>query len=294
MRRKLSTPARKATKSATAPAPRRKAAAAAPAPKPAALERYRVPILDRTLDLLERLSAQAEGLTLTQLTEALHMPKNSVFRIATTLTLRGYVERDEGSKAYRLSRKLLAVSHAALGGRRLLEAAAPVLLALREATGETALLGTLSGTHGVVLDQVPASHPVKVVVEIGHAFPLTTAAPAKAMLAFMPPAAQQALVAGLTFPRRTRYSLTSARAYMAELARVRSSGYALDRGEESEAYTCAAAPVFDHRGQVMAALWISGPSDRLPISQLPASAAVVRAHAARLSAQLGFVHTESS
>ena len=63
--------------------------------KKPALERYRVPILDRTLDLLELLSSQPQALTLTELTEALKMPKNSVFRIATTLTLRGYAERDE-------------------------------------------------------------------------------------------------------------------------------------------------------------------------------------------------------
>ncbi|WP_461783573.1 helix-turn-helix domain-containing protein, partial [Prosthecobacter sp.] len=63
------------------------------------LSRYKVPILDRTLDLLELLSRHPEGLTLTAMTEALAMPKNSVFRIATTLTLRGYADRDEGTKA---------------------------------------------------------------------------------------------------------------------------------------------------------------------------------------------------
>jgi hypothetical protein len=89
------------------------------------LSRYKVPILDRTLDLLELLSRHPEGLTLTAMTEALAMPKNSVFRIATTLTLRGYAERDEGTKAYRASRKLLSLGHAAVGGERLIQAAAP-------------------------------------------------------------------------------------------------------------------------------------------------------------------------
>jgi len=102
------------------------------------MNRYRVPILDRTLDLLERLSRHPEGITLTALTEVLTMPKNSAFRILTTLTLRGYVERDETTKSYRLSRKLLSVSHGAIGGQRLLQAASPVLTALRDVTGETA------------------------------------------------------------------------------------------------------------------------------------------------------------
>lgn len=247
------------------------------------LKRYKVPILDRTLDLLEKLSLHPEGLTLTEMTEALKMPKNSVFRILTTLTLRGYAERDEATKSYRLSRKLLAVSHGAVGGQRLLQAAGPVLTALRDATGETALLGTLSGSQGVVLDQVASSHPVKVVVEIGHAFPLHTAAPAKAMLAFLPEEKQRTLISTIRFTKQTAQTLTSGKAYAAELTEVREKGYALDRCEESETYACAAAPVFDHHGEVVAAIWISGPSDRLPLNKLPAVAKTVLQHARMIS-----------
>lgn len=251
------------------------------------LNRYRVPILDRTLDLLERLSQHPEGLTLTAMTEELAMPKNSVFRILTTLTLRGYAERDESTKVYRLSRKLLSVSHGGIGGQRLLQVASTVLTALRDATGETALLGTLSGSQGVVLDQVASSHPVKVVVEVGHAFPLHTAAPAKAMLAFLSEDMRKALINSIHFTKHTKTTIVSAKAFIAELAEVCEKGYALDRCEESETYACAAAPVFDAREEVIAAIWISGPSDRLPLAKLPAAGKIVAAHAARLSASMG-------
>ena len=251
------------------------------------LNRYKVPILDRTLDLLELLSKYPEGMTLTAMTEALAMPKNSVFRIATTLTLRGYAERDEGTKAYRASRKLLSLGHAAVGGERLIQAAAPILTALRDATGETALLGTLAGNHGVVLDQVPSSHPVKVVVEIGHAFTLHTAAPAKAMLAHWSPEAQKAFVQQMKFPKHTRHTITSATAFLAELKKVKAQGYALDRGEESETFACAAAPVFDHRGHPVASIWISGPSDRVTPVALDKLGLRVKQLADQLSQRLG-------
>lgn len=251
------------------------------------LKRYRVPILDRTLDLLELLSAQPDGLTLTAMAEKLSMPKNAVFRIATTLTLRGYALRDEGSKAYRVSPKLLNLGHQAIGGESLVQAAGPILTALRDATGETALLGTLSGANGIVLDQVASSHPVKVVVEIGHAFPLHTAAPAKAMLAHASDDTRTALISQIKFHKFTRHTLTSARAYRAALDQARTDGYALDVGEESETCACAAAPVFGHRGQVVAALWISGPSDRVSPQALPKLARIVKQHAAQLSGKLG-------
>ena len=257
------------------------------------LSRYKVPILDRTLDLLELLSRHPEGLTLTAMTEALAMPKNSVFRIATTLTLRGYAERDEGTKAYRASRKLLSLGHAAVGGEQLIQAAAPILTALRDATGETALLGTLAGNHGVVLDQVASSHPVKVVVEIGHAFTLHTAAPAKAMLAYWSPEAQKAFVQQMKFPKHTRHTITSATAFLAELKQARQTGYALDRGEESETFACVAAPVFDHRSHPLASIWISGPSDRVTPGSLEKLGRKVKQFADQLSRQLGYQACES-
>jgi len=84
--------------------------------KPANLDRYRVPILDKTLDLLELLVGHPDGLNVTELTGLLGTPKNSVFRIASTLALRGYVEREEKTKIYRVSRKLLSLGHTVLGG----------------------------------------------------------------------------------------------------------------------------------------------------------------------------------
>jgi DNA-binding IclR family transcriptional regulator len=254
---------------------------------PPSLDRYRVPILDRTLNLIELLAAHPEGLTLTAMTERLEMPKNSVFRIATTLMLRGYVVRDEAGKIYRLTSRLLATGQTATGSERLTAVAGPILSLLRDATGETALLGTLAGDLGVVLDQVPSSHPVKVVVEIGHSFPLHTAAPAKAILAFLPEIRREALIAGMTFPRFTERTIGSATEFRRALEEVRATGIALDDGEESTTYACAAAPVFGRRGDVVAALWISGPADRVTTAALPALGQKVRHHADLVSAGMG-------
>jgi DNA-binding IclR family transcriptional regulator len=265
-----------------------------PTPPPPNLNRYRVPILDRTIDLLELLAKHPEGLTLSAMTEALKTPKNSVFRIATTLALRGYAERDEATKIYRISRSLLALSHTALGVGSLLKASWPTLEALRDATGETALIGILAGAHGVVLDQIPSSHPVKVVVEIGCAFSLQTAAPAKAILAFLDEQEREVLVSGMRFVRHTKHTLATAEAYRAELETVRKEGVSFDRREESETYACTAAPVFDQRGRVVAAVWISGPSDRVTPKTLPQFAAAVKSQAFALSRRLGYPQTAAT
>jgi DNA-binding IclR family transcriptional regulator len=69
--------------------------------------RYRVPILDRTLALVELLGGCPEGLNVTELSEKLAIPKNSAFGIAVTLEENGYLERLEPSKRYRLTSKFM-------------------------------------------------------------------------------------------------------------------------------------------------------------------------------------------
>jgi IclR family acetate operon transcriptional repressor len=107
------------------------------------------------------------------------------------------------------------------------------------------------------------------------------------MLAHWSPDTQKAFVQQMKFTKHTRHTITSATAFLAELKKVQSQGYALDRGEESETYACVAASVFDHRGQPIASIWISGPSDRVTPGSLDKLGQKVKQFADQLSQRLG-------
>jgi DNA-binding IclR family transcriptional regulator len=66
-----------------------------------------VPSVERALDILERLRAADRGQTLSELSKALHLPKNAVFRITQTLLARGYLLRDPATMRFELSRQVL-------------------------------------------------------------------------------------------------------------------------------------------------------------------------------------------
>ena len=76
------------------------AAAAAPPGKP----RYHVPNLDRALRILEFLAAEPKGCGISQIARRLELPKNSVYRIVSTLFARDYLRRDPVAKTFTLSR----------------------------------------------------------------------------------------------------------------------------------------------------------------------------------------------
>jgi len=249
--------------------------------------RLLAPNLQRALALMELLARSPGGMGLSDLASGLELPRNSVLRIVRTLHEAGYVGRDEDSRRYSLTRKLLALGYAAAGGQDLVEKSLDVLRDLRDATRETALLGVLADDEGLVLEQAPGLHPFKFLVDAGMRFPLHVAAPGKALMAFLPQAEQDAVVRRLVLKRFNANTITTRRALREELGRVRTQGFAVDRAEQLEGVHCIAAPVLDQRDRPIASIWITGPADRLPEGRFGSVGQLVMKHAARISRRFG-------
>jgi IclR family acetate operon transcriptional repressor len=97
----------------------------------------------------------------------------------------------------------------------------------------------------------------------------------------------EAQVKRIVFRKFTPSTITSAAAFRRVLDEVRASGMAFDREEEMESLHCVAAPIFDHRGYPVAAIWITGPSYRFREEDFPRLGRKVRQAAERVSARFG-------
>lgn len=248
--------------------------------------RYSVPNLERALVIMEYLSDKPEGCGVTGLSERLGYSKNSVFRIAKTLTMYGYL--DETDKTYTISTKLLAVGYTALGEVNIIEKAFDIMRELRDQAKETVLIGTLVGLHGVVLEQVPSSYEIKFMIDVGHVFLPHTAAPGKAILAFLPDEEKKRIVHNMQYKRFNRRTITGPAAMLRYLQGVRETGYAVDRAERIEGLHGVACPVFNHWGYPVASIWVTGPSFRMPVGDFPRLGKLVMKHARRISLRLGW------
>ena len=100
--------------------------------------------------ILEFLAANPHGSGVSDIARELSLPKNSVFRIVSTLHAHGYLRRDESTKAFNLSRKLLSLGYAAVDENNLIEKSLDEMRRLRDETGETVLIGTLVQNAGIV------------------------------------------------------------------------------------------------------------------------------------------------
>lgn len=225
-----------------------------------------VPALDRTLDILETLSTAENGLTLSELSSHLQIPKNAVFRITQTLLARGYISRVAETMAFQLTSQWLKLATPRRGGLSLSEAAHPAMRALRDLTRETVQLGVLSGLHGTIIDQVEGSHSLRIVVDLGRVFKLHNNAPGKLLLAHMPDSQREEAISKITLTSDTPRTITSKAKLRIECQKILTRGYSIDHAEGNEGIHCIAAPIIDGCDGVVGAIWISGPAKRMPKS----------------------------
>lgn len=251
------------------------------------LERYHVPNLERALAILELLAKHPDGLSMVEIAGTLEFPNNSVYRITSTLFNHGYLNRDEHSKRFSLSRKLLALGFASLSEKNIIEMSIDIMRQLRDETRETVLLATLLGECMVVLEQVPGTHPFKFMVDPGSRLHLHTSAPGKALLAFLPEAESDDILKRTKLVKFNEKTITKKPQFRRELAKVRKHGYALDDGEQLEGVHCIGAPLLNERGYPIAAIWITGPGDRMPESSFETLGHKVAEHAHRISQRFG-------
>jgi DNA-binding IclR family transcriptional regulator len=237
--------------------------------------------------VLELLAEHPEGMNLVEIAAALGLPVNSTQRIGLTLCELGYAQRDPLSKRFFLTSKLLSVGCRGLAEQSLVERAMDVMRELRDAVRETVLLGVLNGDEVVCLEQVLSLHAFKFSVDPGLRAPLYSSAPGKVLWAFLSDADREAMLQRIELVRFTANTITSRDVLREELARVREQGYATDRGEGLDGCHCVAAPVVDHRGYPLAAIWVSGPAHRLGEPMFPEVARLVIEYARRISQRLG-------
>ncbi|HTY55753.1 MAG TPA: IclR family transcriptional regulator C-terminal domain-containing protein, partial [Candidatus Binataceae bacterium] len=163
------------------------------------------------------------------------------------------------------------------------EIARPLMLELCRRTGETITLNELSGLERVCIDVVDTPAPLMTVVRPGEHVSLLFGATGKILLAWMEPSAIDAAIAQLVARERGRIDRP---ALVRQLARFRSQGFAMTRGERVAGGTAVAVAVPDPDGQVRHCLALTGPSVRVD-PRVRTIAAMVVAAGRQLTSKLG-------
>lgn len=232
---------------------------------------YTVRAVERVCSILDLLQESIDGVSLIDVAQITDLPKSSAFRYLWTLETHRYVERDPETGDYRLGLGFVGMQSRQLEVLR--QHTRPWLEKLRDEFGETLNLGVWDSGSVIYLDIVESLRSVRLAARRGDRDPIHSTALGKAIAAYLPEQRVREVLSQTGMPGRTSNTLTTIDDYIAELARVRRLGYAIDDGENEVDGRCVAVAI--PGVGLPAALSLSAPTSRFPLRQVEAVAAAL-------------------
>src|ERR1700674_4305652 len=241
-------------------------------------------LLARAVSLLLYLRERDEAVTVRDLSDALKVPVNTVYRLLRTLEMGGLVDRSQRpyvSLGLRLMDMGLAKQRQV--ARELAPVALPALEALTANTGETSLLVMPTGARAICILAVESSRAIRLSYQPGRVFPLYAGASGKVMLPWLSAQlVETAIAQGAGQVLASGRTLT-ALDLRAEARSIRAAGYCVTHGDLDIGVSAVAAPVFARNGQIFAAVSVAGPETGFTADRLPGLVESVLAAAAATS-----------
>lgn len=241
-----------------------------------------VQTLARGLRILDMLASGSDSVGVTQLAKELEVDKSSVSRLVQTLVKYRFAERDPKTRRYRLGPRIRELNQQMERHTQLNQLAMPFLYELVDKTGENAHLALYAQKQALIIADVESPAPLRVVSGVGRRIPLHCTAVGKCLLAFCD------IPLPHDFPQLTAQTITKSDELTQHLQQIRQSGIAVDDEEHIIGVRCLGSPVYDHAGEVIASLGISGPAVRITPQTLPRLIKIVTDMAITLSNSLGY------
>jgi DNA-binding IclR family transcriptional regulator len=224
---------------------------------------------------------QMEGpLTVSQVADRLDVARSTAHRLLSTLVYRDFAAQDD-QRRYHAGPVLALARRAHAGSSRLREAALPALQQVVDVVGETANLTVRTGATARFLASVECAQVLRVGSREGMAFPAHRTTGGLVLLATLAPEDVEALYPEEEYAGRPEERPDLAK-LAADLAKVRKSGFALNRERSERGIVAVGVPVRGEDGGAVAGLSVSMPSVRYDRHRLPVLVETLKRAAARI------------
>ena len=225
-----------------------------------ALPRHRINSVARAANILLAISRSEQGLTVREISDSLHLERQTTYHLVHTLAALNLISRDE-RRRYRLGLRVGALSEAFQRQFSAPDYLRPLVRDLAAASGETCYavgwwqgeivtLAVTRGTAAVQTAEVPHG-------QYGDAH---ARAAGKLLLAFAPFSRRSEYIKRHPLRQRTPNTITEIKRLDLEFVRIRQQEFAVDNEEFSAGVCCLAVPL--ERGGMPYALALSSPAER--------------------------------
>ncbi|MDP9936818.1 DNA-binding IclR family transcriptional regulator [Paenarthrobacter nicotinovorans] len=241
--------------------------------------------LDRGLELFNYLAQSGEAST-ADLVQAMGMSRSAMYRLVERLQEDQYIVQNPAGQ-WRLGPSIARLAMAAVQSVEVMDVAPELLRALAQQTRESVSLGVLSGHEIVFVYRELGPQSVRVSAELGARRPLHATSIGKAYLAGLGERERSTILRQLDLHSYTPHTITSRARLEEDLSRSLERGWTEEHQEFDLSSTCCGAPIYDHTGQVVAAISVAGPAERMKL-HTETIGPLASATAAAISRRLGF------
>ncbi|MGF7418032.1 IclR family transcriptional regulator [Providencia rettgeri] len=215
----------------------------------------------RVLEILQVLSAENTGLSLTQLSDKTQILKGTIYPILKTLVEHRYINYDDNSQLYYLGIACSLLSRSFFEKSYWLKMVHREMVHIVDECNEVCQMGILDGSNVLYIDKVQSAQKVQLISNIGTRLPAIYSALGKAMI-FNYSDQQISELYPSGFTPLTQYSVQTLAELRLQLNAVRENSYAVDNKEIDEETICYAVSL-RQRNNIIAAISVSIPTFRI-------------------------------
>lgn len=220
------------------------------------------------LKIIEAFDEGAPRLSIAEAANRTGLDRATARRCLLTLSELGYADYD--GKFFALTPKILRLGHAWLSATPLPAILQPHLDRLSEKVGQSASASVLDGTEVVYIARASQRRVMSINLMPGSRLPAYCASMGRVLLAGQGDDEIRLVLAASTLKANTAFTLTDPGDLIAEIAKVRTAGYAIIDQELEIGLCSIAVPVRDSRGRLVAAINIGAPAGQIPASEMAA------------------------
>ncbi|MGL1891209.1 MAG: IclR family transcriptional regulator [Spirochaetaceae bacterium] len=217
-----------------------------------------VPAINKMNLIFNLLASEHNSLSQTAICTKLDLSKATVFRLLNTLVSMGYIEQDEKTGFYSLGAKLLTLGNIVNKRLDLNTVATPLIEKLSDSLDEMVKISIMRGDVVYLLNSAESKKAMRITLDSATVFPPYIGAAAKLLLAMTPEGQSYQLetLSNIKIKKYTDYTVTNITELKKILRVIEDDAVAFDYQEESEGIYAIAAPIYDSRGVVIAAVSI--------------------------------------
>lgn len=247
-----------------------------------------VQAVGRAITILEILAREGSA-GVSEVATEIGVHKSTAFRMLAALEERDLVEQNTERGKYELGFGILRLASSIPGRLDLVRQSQPLLDALAAEVGETINIAVVREHYAVSVQQAMGTAAVSSQNWVGQLTPLHATASGKILLAHMPEKQLDAIIEEAGLPELTPQTITTRKALDAQLAQVRTSGFATTYEELEVGLNASAVPIRDHLGIVVAAVSASGPTFRLDAAEIKRTSDALKETGVRISQRIGWL-----